>query len=300
MVLCLGALALAILSLSAERGFFEPQYRLTGRFDNVMGLLAGGPVWLAGKEVGRVESIRFAEVGSPLPLAVVLRIDRDIQDRIRADSVATIGTIGLLGDSYIEIGVGSGAAPILRDGQEIVTESPINLTSVVSRGTRAIDAFAELAENLNTVVVEFGDSGGGKGIATTVEAVNSIAVEIEQGDGLLHSVIYDSYGGGGVQSIEASLASLENILAEVREGEGILHTLIYDSPTEQDLVMEALEAGARLNNILAKIDRGEGTLGLFVNDPTLYEDLKILVGGAQRSTVVRSLIRMAVEDGKAP
>ena len=97
-----------------------------------------------------------------------------------------------------------------------------------------------------------------------------------------------------------ALASLEHILNEVRTGHGILHELIYTETTEQDLIVEVLEAGARLNSILAKIDRGEGSLGLLLNDPTLYEDLKILVGGAQRSTVVRSLIRMAVEAGDDP
>ena len=48
------------------------------------------------------------------------------------------------------------------------------------------------------------------------------------------------------------------------------------------VVREALEAGARLNSILGKVDRGEGTLGLLLNDPTLYEEVKILVGGARR------------------
>ena len=48
-----------------------------------------------------------------------------------------------------------------------------------------------------------------------------------------------------------------------------------------------------MNRILTKIDEGEGTLGLLVNDPRLYEDLKILVGGAQRSLLLRSLIKIA-------
>ena len=120
-------------------------------------------------------------------------------------------------------------------------------------------------------------------------------IAIQDGEGLLHSLIYDQYEGGGIESIERSLASLEHILNEVRTGEGLLHSLIYEPTSDQDLIVEVLEAGARLNSILAKIDRGEGTFGMLLNDPTLYEDLKILVGGAQRSTVLRSLIRMAVE-----
>ncbi|MCP5066631.1 MAG: hypothetical protein GY946_08700 [bacterium] len=59
---------------------------------------------------------------------------------------------------------------------------------------------------------------------------------------------------------------------------------------------EALEATARLNAILGKIDAGDGTLGLLVNDPGLYSDLQELVGGAQRSLVVRSLIRLSTDE----
>jgi phospholipid/cholesterol/gamma-HCH transport system substrate-binding protein len=108
--------------------------------------------------------------------------------------------------------------------------------------------------------------------------------------------VYDAYEGGGVESIEQSLATLEDILDEIANGQGILHTLIFESPDDQDLVMEVLEAGARLNSILAKVDRGEGTLGLFLNDPTVYEDVKILLGGAQRSAVLRTVIGLAVGD----
>jgi len=38
-----------------------------------------------------------------------------------------------------------------------------------------------------------------------------------------------------------------------------------------------------------------------VADPTLYDDLKQLVGGAQRSVLVRSLVRLSTdEEGKQP
>ncbi len=49
---------------------------------------------------------------------------------------------------------------------------------------------------------------------------------------------------------------------------------------------------------MTKIDEGEGTLGLLVTDPTLYEDIKRLVDGAQRSMVIRSLIKLS-DDGES-
>jgi phospholipid/cholesterol/gamma-HCH transport system substrate-binding protein len=137
---------------------------------------------------------------------------------------------------------------------------------------------------------------GGAGIAESVIAMSEIAKEIQEGDGLLHSLIYDSYEGGGVQSVDRSLAILEEILDTIAHGDGIIHSLIYESPEDQQLVIQAFEAGANLNVVLEKVNRGEGTLGLLLNDPTLYEDLKLLVGGAQRSRVVRSLIRLSSEE----
>ena len=297
-MLCLAGGAAVILSLSSQSGFFAPRYRLMAHFENVLGLQANAPVWLAGKEIGRVESVTFAALSETNPLEVELRIDPAVQELIRADSSASVGTIGVLGDSYIEISIGTLDAPTLRDGEEIATVTPVGLGSLVGKAARALDSVAELSSDLDAAVSSFNEGGGGGQAALAIAAVSDMTLEVKNGEGLLHSLIFDSYEGGGVESIESSLASLEHILNEVQMGEGILHELIYKETSEQDLIVEVLEAGARLNSILAKIDRGEGSLGLMLNDPTLYEDLKILLGGAQRSTVVRSLIRMAVESGE--
>lgn len=292
----LAALALAILSLSSQQGVWTDRYRLVAYYDNVGGLIANAPVWLAGTQVGRVGSVVLGSRSSGKPaVKVVLQVDRSVQDRIRADSVASIGTIGLLGDRYVEVSLGTPDAPPLGSGAEIATVNPTNMTAVIDKGAAALDSVASLAANLNQVVADFERDSGGRGLAKSVAAVAGIVAEIQDGHGLLHSVIYDEYEGGGVESIDRSLATLEGILDEVAEGDGVLHSLIYDELTEQDVVLEALEAGSRLNSILAKIDRGEGTVGLLLNDPTLYEDLKQLVGGAQRSAVVRTLIRLSTD-----
>ena len=296
----LAALAFAIVTLSTRSGVWAPRYRLVAFFDNVQGLIAGAPVWLAGRPVGRVESVSFGErPEGRSALQVVLQVDREVRERIRSDSVATIGTIGLLGDRYVEVSIGTSAGQPLEDGAARSRPSRrLDVGSVVAKGTQALDSIATLAANLNQVIEAFAKQGGGESLASTLDALRSIVSQIQEGEGLLHSLIYDEYTGGGVESIERSLMRFENILREIDEGEGILHSLIYDAPTEQDLVIEALEAGARLNSILAKIDRGEGTLGMIVNDPTLYEDLKLLVGGANRSRLVRGMVRSLADDEK--
>jgi phospholipid/cholesterol/gamma-HCH transport system substrate-binding protein len=290
------ALAATILSLTSESGIFVEHYRLISRFENVQGLLPGAPVWLAGKEVGRVEAILFEPVGSDMPVVVRMGIDQAIQDRIRGDSIGTIGTIGVLGDSYMEISVGTAAMPMLEAGAELRSQSPVNINSAVAKGSMALDNVAELANNLNSVVLKFTEDAGVQRSGEAIGAASDIMLHLREGPGLLHNLIYDSYEGQGVESIERSLARLERILEEISEGEGIMHSLIYDKPNDQDIVAQGVKATVRLNSILEKIDAGDGTLGLLVNDPTLYDDMQSLLGGAKRSVVLRSMVRMAVEN----
>ena len=296
------AFGVAVLSLTAERGFWKPRYRLVAYFESVQGLVQGAPVRLAGKDVGSVESVSFSPLGSSKPpIRVELSIDSAVQDRIRSDSQATVGTIGLLGDRYVELTLGSEAGEVLADGAELHTATPLDISDVMAKGTQALDGVAQLANNLNQVVLDFGKQVGVVQIADAARAFADVATQVREGKGLLHSLIYDPYKGEGVESINRSLATLESILRNVSQGQGLLHTLIYEPTQKQDVVMQTLQAGEHLNSILGKIDRGEGTLGMLVADPTLYEDLKKLVGGAQRSLLVRSLVRMSTDSqGKEP
>lgn len=298
-------LGLGILSLSAESGLFQPQYRLIGRFQNVLGLLPGAPVWLGGKEVGRVDRIAFQAIDDERPVLVVMRINEDVQDRIRADSQASIGTIGLLGDSYVEISFGTEGARVLIDGDEIGAADPVNVGALMSEGRAALASISELSSSLNAVVQTFAEKEGAERAVDAIEAASDIMIETREGNGLIHSLIFEPYDGGGADAVASLIETTERILGEVEKGDGLLHSLIYAPAEEQSVLEDAsdalrqlTEAGGSLNRVLAKMDAGDGTIGLLLNDPSVYEDLKVLLGGAQRSTLLRSMIRMAVDEAE--
>ena len=330
-IVALVSLAVAVLTLSSESGLFVSYYKIHANFDDVQGLLPGAPVWMAGKEIGRIDEVEFTEFGSERPIHVAMRINRGIQTRVRSDSVATIGTIGVLGDSYVEIRPGSPEGSVLIDGEKINAVSPTNIYAALAQGTDALANVSELARNLNLVVSDVREEGVVAKAASAVSAVSNIILEVENGNGMLHGLVYNGGDGDGVGSIERSLASIESILnevesgngmlnsliyaedttgvadiqesldslsdilLEVKNGEGLLHALIYDEESGR-LSDEAVAAVTRLNSVLKKIEEGEGTLGLLVSDPSLYEDMTMLFGGAQRSVVLRTLVRMATDE----
>lgn len=55
------------------------------------------------------------------------------------------------------------------------------------------------------------------------------------------------------------------------------------------------ESLSSISSILEKIDNGTGTLGALVNDPSLYDDVKLLLGGANRNRIVRNLVRETIK-----
>ncbi len=289
-----------LMMLGQRSGILRPRYTLVTYFEDVQGLVAGAPVRLAGKDVGRVESVQFAPANAEVPpVRVVIQVDASVDAYVRSDSVASIGTVGLLGDRYVSVSMGTGAGRVLEEGQELASVSPVDLDAIVVRGTQAIDSAATLADNVNRVVLELSEAMGDGRLDQTTESIARISSgvaelteEVRGGDGLLHSLIYDNYEGGGVESVERSLARLEQIMEQIVVGDGLLHQLIYDDP-EGEAFAEAVAGLQRLNAILEKIDGGTGTIGLLVNDPSLYHDLQVLVGGAQRSLLVRSLVRMS-------
>ena len=82
---------------------FAPKIDIFAQIRDVRGLREGSPVWFAGVEVGSVKDISLNATYGTL---VTLSINKSATEFIRRDSVATVMTMGLLGDKYVEISDG--------------------------------------------------------------------------------------------------------------------------------------------------------------------------------------------------
>jgi phospholipid/cholesterol/gamma-HCH transport system substrate-binding protein len=126
-VLGLGALGYLSISIGGIRVGPRDAYRVTARFSNVGDLKARAPVKVAGVNVGRVETIRLADYYGEVQLSIA----RDIV--LPKDTIASIATSGLLGESYVALSPG-GAEGNLSDGGRIThTEPAINISDLIGR-----------------------------------------------------------------------------------------------------------------------------------------------------------------------
>lgn len=364
-----------VLSVGKRSALFEERYSLWTSFSSTEGLAVGAPLRLAGVTVGNVTRIAFGRDLKDRRIALTLSVEQRVQDRVREDSVASIGTIGLVGDKVLDVTVGSLDRPALQPGARLASVDPLDYTGLVQKGDRILDNVTRITASLDEFLAG-GESAGKRNLNEALRSLRTTLVEVEKGGGLLHDIIYGKEGADllarvdrTVQSLERTaraietergllhaliytpqedtlgrltraLAGLDDLVREAKEGRGLLHALIYDpqaaeilvrlDQTGQELeafvraaregkglvpsllfnaegakVLEDVQAAAQnmravaadLQTITARLRQGEGTIGGLLEDPTVYEDLSALLRGANRSLLLKGLIRSTVEEG---
>ncbi len=253
---------IVVFAVGGKKQLFREQYTLFTNFKDVGGLIAGSPVRLAGVEVGTVSRIWFLTERDKRLVGVELKINSNIQDRIHTDSTASIRTMGVLGDKYIAITLGSPDKPVLEDKDYLTSIETVELLAYLEKADKIVNNIEEITDSLNVFMTPLKEGSSGEDVARILKNTDMIVTEIKDGDGTLHSLVYGDEEGG-------------------------------------DNAMESLDNSAeRLDSILTKIDNGEGTLGALVNDPTVYEDLKALMGGAKRSKLLKAIVGNTLRKGK--
>lgn len=96
-----------------------------------------------------------------------------------------------------------------------------------------------------------------------------------------------------LRNLSQASAHLAAITADATKGKGLLAEVTKGSSGEK-----LNRSISSLESILRKVDQGEGTLGALINDPTVYEDIKTIMGGAKRSTVLKYFVNEFKDDGE--
>ncbi len=96
-----------------------------------------------------------------------------------------------------------------------------------------------------------------------------------------------------LHNLNAITDSLRRMTRTVETQPSLLHEVIYG-----DAGASFAASLSSLKSVLQKVDSGTGTLGALVNDPSVYEDIRVLLGGAKRSRVLRYFLNQYLEAGK--
>jgi phospholipid/cholesterol/gamma-HCH transport system substrate-binding protein len=292
-----GALALAglvIFLIGKEGRLFDRQSGYHSGFENVEGLNLDSPVRLGGLNVGRVSAITFSPDLGDKRIQVQMEISTKFAKRIRTDSVARIGSRGVLGDKVVDISLGSAESPEIPPGGEIPSGSSGDLTSLLQASGKIADNVIAITSDLREAVVAYSNPELRGDLASLAKALRGIFEEIQLGGGALHALIYDkktsqelngflSAAAGTARRLDQAIARTDALLSEVQHGQGALHSLFYDRKGGQ-VISELGAAAGELSVLLhdSRVNKdsavhqlfyGDGQ-GLFANLGSAAADLK--------------------------
>ena len=309
-VLVLAALVIAgatILILGRQQHLWERKVDYVLHFARTNGLQRGAPVSLSGLPIGSVDHLHFATEPGANHIEVEVRVDADVAGRIRTDTRATLRTLGLLGDKYIELVPGEDPdADAIPVGGTIPSVDPTDYEALFGQSgdivTNVVEVSAALKDVLGTIQRgegllgamvknrEFGDR--------TLQSLESTLTNIRETSGRLDRILENVERGNGplgrlirdpelAKSLDRSIRNLEKTTRRFATGEGAAMRLV-DDRAYADRVLGALERTAtNLAAVSEKLDRGDGTLGKLINDATLHDEAEGLVRDVRSSWLVR-------------
>jgi phospholipid/cholesterol/gamma-HCH transport system substrate-binding protein len=248
---------IAIFFIGKQQNLFNPVFKVTTNFYNVSGLQVGNNVRFSGINVGIVDNISIINDST---VQVDMLIRRNVQEFIKADSQAGIGSEGIIGDRVLIITQGTNESPIAKDGQHILSKEPVETDAImVSLQTTAVNAevitlqLAEIMTNINS-----GEGMLGRMIQDSTIAEN-VNLTIEN---------FKKSSEGLDQTIEVTK---ENVFAFM---EGL-----------QKTVAKTEVASNELGEIMTKINSGEGAVGMLLKDTTIVNNIDETIVNLKESSI---------------
>jgi phospholipid/cholesterol/gamma-HCH transport system substrate-binding protein len=247
-------------------------------------------------DFGRVIAAGAETAKNVAALADALRetADQINKSKMIQDAAATVNKLGRVVD---QVEHGRGWAHTL------LYEEPIALRRVndlIATAQTLIDR-VEKGQGAAGVLVSPEGTASAKRFVAAMDRLSGMIEQPEREAGLLPGLLFDPKYRAVLDDLRVVSHNLRVISDRVAGGKGTLGSLVTDSTDDGgtlSLTMQDLRtAVANLKDVSIKINEGEGTVGLLIADPTIYERLVTILDGAQRSFLLRSMIRSLGDKG---
>lgn len=271
-------LLIGIFFVSGQVGLLSGHFELRAYFPEAEGLRNGAQVQLAGVPIGNVSQVGLSSSHDPnRAVKVVMKISNRFEKSIRADSVASIQTAGLLGESFVDITRGSVSQPALQANAEVKTENQPDIKDVVKNANDVLSNLTTLSSKLNDITNQITAGHGTIGkfiydaalynrLDKTVATLQSISDQIKNGHGTLGQLISNDEL---YKKLDTTLDHANQMIDQVQHGKGTVAKLINDPAVYDNLNKTLVQARTMMTNI----NQGKGTLGKLATDPKLYNQL---------------------------
>jgi phospholipid/cholesterol/gamma-HCH transport system substrate-binding protein len=223
------------------------------------------------------------------------------QSRLVDEAVATVQSARKVTDQVGklvgEVERGRGWAHVL------IYEEPVALRRVneLVTTTQALMDRVQRGEGAAGVLTSEQSTAAARRFVAAMDRLSRVVEQPSAEDGILPALLFDPKYRPVVEDLRVVAHNLREVSDRLAGGRGTLGSLIKDEPGDGGIRKASQDfqaAVANLREITEKIKDGEGTVGALIADPTIYERLVTILDGAQRSFLLRGLLRGLGRDGK--
>jgi len=224
-------------------------------FTNLAGLSKGSKVQVAGMDAGQVLDI--AVPASPTArFRVKFRIEESLHGLVRTDSVATIGTQGVVGETFLLIHPGSPNAAAAGALSLLPSKEPMDLANLLDQGQGLlsdVDGAVKDADGvLKTTGAQLGSTLGNAN--ATLANVNAVVVGLKQGRGAAGMLLRDQALASQIRQTVTNVQQASASLSQVSsQANGLISDIqsrhfpqkIDETMTVANSALSNLDAGAK-------------------------------------------------------
>jgi phospholipid/cholesterol/gamma-HCH transport system substrate-binding protein len=277
-VALLALTALVFLMSGSTGGFFTGKLTIRSYFENAAGIKVGAPVNLEGVTIGNVKAIRIVPSRKLTPVEVTMKVSKKFGPALHTDSKAGLDTVGVLGDTVVDIDSKRAVGPAIQNNAELGTTENPNLSDVIKSSQGTIEQLNIILAKVDTLVDSLTSGKGSIGqlinnpdlynkAVATVNELQGVANAVGSGKGTIGKLVKDE---SLYNHLDATTARLDHITTEIDNGQGSIGKLLKDQTLYNNLTQTVNNA----NQLLAEINRGQGTLGMLAKDPKFEQKFR--------------------------
>jgi phospholipid/cholesterol/gamma-HCH transport system substrate-binding protein len=249
-------LAILLFLMSGTNGLFTKRITLYSYFDNASGLRVGAPVRLDGVDIGNVTGIRVVRDKEEklTPVQVIMKVNTKYGFDLRHDSVTSLDTAGVLGETYLDIDSSRATGPAAENGDTLPTLVHPDFNEVVRSSESTL-------QNMDALL----------------KRADRILAFAESGKGSIGKLIYDP---ALYDRLNETVKQFQGIVDEVAKGQGSLGALINSN----DAYNKFLSTLDKINAVADDLQAGKGTAGKILKDPSLYNNANDTIANLKQVT----------------
>jgi phospholipid/cholesterol/gamma-HCH transport system substrate-binding protein len=242
--------ALGIFLVGSRHEAFSHHMLLYTEVANLDGISKGSKVQVAGMDAGQVAKIDVPNSPNGR-FRVQMKVDEQLHGLVRTDSVVTVDTEGVVGNTFLTIHTGSPNAPTAQANSILQSKPPVTISDLLTNGLGVMnDADATMKQvggKLNVVLNGANDAIGN---------ANDLLVGLKEGRGPAGMLLRDEKVAS---QIRETISTVQSTTSNLKQASAGVNSMVADVQQRQfpqkldDTLTQVHSASTQANETISEV-----------------------------------------------